>query len=101
MRSADPALRRQPAAIVLGEDGADQPAEALGLRVVQIAGQAKRMATGIDELLQCVSALPGVANDGDPGTRPDPGDAGPQMRQQQIAVLAASCCTRWLASDLL
>src|SRR5450631_4011869 len=82
------ALRRQPAAIVLGEYRAYQPAEALGLLVVQVAGQAKRMAAGVDELLQCVSALRRIADDGDPGAGPDAGDAGPQMRQQEIAMLA-------------
>ena len=81
-------LRRQPAAIVLGEDRADQPAETLGLLVVQIAGQAERMAAGVDELLQRVGALRGIADDGDAGAGPDLGDAGPQMRQQQIAMLA-------------
>ena len=60
------ALRRQPAAIVLGEYRADQPAETLGLLVVQIAGPAERMAAGIDELLQCVSALWGITDHGDP-----------------------------------
>ena len=67
IRSAT-ALRRQPAAVVRGEYRADQPTEALGLLVVEIAGQAERMAAGIDELLQCVSALRGIADDRDPGT---------------------------------
>src|SRR5216683_4948572 len=82
------ALRYQPAAIGLGEDWADQPPEALGFLVMQIARQAKRMTAGIDELLQRVSALPGVADHRDPGAGPDPGDASPQMRQQQIAMFA-------------
>jgi len=68
---------RQPAAIVLGEYRADQPTEALGLLVVQIAGQAERMAAGADELLQGVSALRGIADHGDAGARPHAGDAGP------------------------
>src|SRR3954447_19592677 len=83
-----PALRRPPAAIFLGEKGPDQPAETLGLLVMQIAGQTERMATGIDELLQRVGALDGVADDGNAGARTDLGDAGPQMRQQQVAMLA-------------
>ena len=61
------ALRRPSAAIVLGQNGPDQPAEAFGLFVVQIAGQAERMAAGIDELLQRVGALCGIAHDGDAG----------------------------------
>ena len=71
------ALRRQPATIVLGEYRADQPTVALGLLVVQIAGQAERMAAGVDELLQDVSALRGIADHGNPGARPHAGDAGP------------------------
>jgi hypothetical protein len=46
------------------------------------------MAAGVDELLSRGGALSEIADDGDPGTRPDAGDAGPQMRQQQIAVVA-------------
>ena len=76
------------AAIVLRQDRADQPAETLGLLVVQIAGQAERVAAGVDELLQRVGALRGIADHGDAGARTHLGDAGPQMRQQQIAVLA-------------
>src|SRR5215207_3749453 len=83
-----PALRRPPAAIVLGEDGTDQPAETLSLLVMQIAGQAEGMAAGIDELLQRVGALDGITDDGDAGARTDLGDAGPQMRQQEVAMLA-------------
>ena len=64
--AANPALRRPTAAIILGQNGPDQAAEALGLLVVQIAGQAERMAAGIDELLQCVSALWGITDHGDP-----------------------------------
>src|SRR5205807_6639955 len=45
-------LRRPPAAVFLGQNGPDQPAEALGFLVMQIAGQAKGMAARIDELLQ-------------------------------------------------
>src|SRR5829696_3124739 len=82
------ALRRPPAAIILGENGPDQPAETLGLLVVQIAGQAEGMAAGIDELLQRVGALGGIADDGDAGAGAYFCDAGPQMRQQQIAMLA-------------
>src|SRR6202171_3188614 len=82
------ALRRQPAAIGLGEDWPDHPSETLGFLVMQIARQAKRMTAGIDELLQCVGALPWVADHRDPGAGPHPGDAGPQMRQQQIAMFA-------------
>src|SRR5713226_1943281 len=82
------ALRRQPAAIVLGENRADQTPEALGLFVVQIAGQTKRMTAGVDELLQGVGALRGIADHRDPGARADAGDASPQMRQQEITVLA-------------
>src|SRR5260370_33687359 len=82
------ALRYQPPAIGLGEDWTDQPSEALGFLVMQIARQAKRLTAGIDELLQRVSALPGVADHRDPGAGPDPGDASPRMRQQQIAMFA-------------
>src|SRR3954465_1810550 len=82
------ALRRPPVAVLLGEDGADQPAKPLGLLVVQIAGQAEGMAAGVDELLQRVGALLGIADDRDTGAGPDFGDAGPQMRQQEIAMLA-------------
>ncbi|MBR1189424.1 hypothetical protein [Bradyrhizobium sp. AUGA SZCCT0160] len=60
-------LRGQAAPIVLGEDGADHPAETLGLLVVQLAGQAERMAASIDELLQRIRALRGIADDGDAG----------------------------------
>src|SRR5690242_2682911 len=83
-----PALRRPPAAIVLGENGTDQPAETFGLLIMQIAGQAEGMAAGIDELLQRIGALDGIADDGDAGARTDLGDAGPQMRQQEVAMLA-------------
>src|SRR5882757_1763396 len=62
-------LRRPAAPIVLGEDGTDQPAETLGLLIVQIAGQAERMAASIDELLQRIRALRGIADDGDAGAR--------------------------------
>src|SRR5436190_24388956 len=57
-------LGRPAVTIVFGEDGTDQPAEALGLLVVQIAGQAERMAAGFDELLQRLGALGGIADDG-------------------------------------
>src|SRR6266850_5342944 len=83
-----PTLRRPPATIVLGENRTYQPAEALGLLVVQIAGQAERMAAGIDELLQRLGALDGIADHGDAGAGANLGDAGPQMRQQEIAMLA-------------
>ena len=46
------------------------------------------MAAGVDELLQRVGALRGVADHRDAGARPHFGDAGPQMRQQQVAMLA-------------
>ena len=55
---------------------------------MQIAGQAERMTAGIDELLQRIGALDGIADDGDAGARTDLGNAGPQMRQQEVAVLA-------------
>jgi hypothetical protein len=54
---------------------------------MQIAGQAERMAAGVDELLQRISALGGIADHGNPGAGPDAGDAGPQMRKQEFAVL--------------
>src|SRR3979411_2433245 len=79
---------RPPATVVFGKDGADQPAKTFGLLVVQIAGQAERMAAGVDEMLQRVGALDGVADHRDPGARPDFCDTGPQMRQQEIAMLA-------------
>jgi hypothetical protein len=41
-------LRRQPAVIVFSEYRTDQPAEALGLLVMQTAGQTERMAAGVD-----------------------------------------------------
>src|SRR6266480_881995 len=93
--------RRQPAAIVLGEDRANQPSEALGLLVVQIAGQAERVAAGIDKLLQGAGALRGIADHGDAGARPHPGDAGPQMRQQEVAVLAGKLLANSLISTML
>ena len=68
---------------------------------MQIAGQAKGMAAGVDELLQRIGALRGVAEHGDPGTGPNLGDAGPQMRQQQVAVLdAASAATNSTAREI-
>ena len=63
--SASTPLRHQAVPIVLGEDRPDQPAETLGLLVVQIAGQAERMAACIDELLQRVRTLRGIADDSD------------------------------------
>jgi hypothetical protein len=60
-------LRRPTAAIVFGENGTDQPAKPLGFLVVQIAGQAERVAPGVDELLQRIGALRGIADDGDAG----------------------------------
>jgi len=63
--SASTPLRHQAVPIVLGEDRPDQPTEALGLLVVQIAGQAERMAACIDELLQRVRTLRGIADDSD------------------------------------
>ena len=71
------ASSRPPAAIVLGQNGPDQPAEALGLFVVQVAGQAEGMAAGVDELLQRVGALRGIADDGDAGAGADFCDPGP------------------------
>ena len=63
--SAPATLRHQAVPIALGEDRPDQPAETLGFLVVQIAGQAERMATCIDELLQRVRTLRGIADDSD------------------------------------
>src|SRR4051794_12873391 len=68
---------RPAAAVVFGENGTDQAAETLGLLVVQIAGQAERVAAGVDELLQRVGALLRVADDGDAGARSDFCNAGP------------------------
>ena len=46
------------------------------------------MAAGVDELLEGVGALLGIADHRDAGAGPHLGDAGPQMRHQEIAVLA-------------
>ena len=55
---------------------------------MQIAGQAERVAAGVDELLQGRRALLGIADDGDAGAGAYLCDAGPQMREQQVAMLA-------------
>ena len=73
----DRRLRRPPAAIFLSQNRPDQPAKPLGLLVVQIAGQAERVTAGIDELLQRIGALGGVADHGDAGAGANLGDPGP------------------------
>src|SRR4029078_1516933 len=51
-------------AVVFGEDGSDQPAEPFGLRVMQIAGQAERVAAGVHDSPPGVAAFGGVVDDG-------------------------------------
>ena len=63
--------------IVFDENRPDQPAEPLGFLIVKIAGQAERMAAGVDELLQRIGALRRVSDDGDAGAGPNLGDPGP------------------------
>ena len=48
----------------------DHAVEALGLRVVQVARQAERVAADVDVLLQHVGALLGIADDADAGAGP-------------------------------
>src|SRR6478736_1340224 len=81
-------LRGQSSTIVRSQDRAEQPPETLRLLVMQIAGQTERMAAGVDELLQHVGALDGIADHRNPSARTDFRDPRPQMRQQQVAVLA-------------